>query len=214
MLRPLRVNPRLNPQRRLRQDARVLFRRQIQDVNMWDEPTPEGTFWLYVTFFDPAIDNDSRKLTTADVYHNEDAEDLYRSMALGGVRAHWTSENAYLNGEPGVVEYLAAGNGFGPDIVEEAATIMRRPLVLGQGWSPAIRLFERYGGKVSPRTGSNLKAVTHCDARTGPGFAAVKWAASDAYNNRDSAAGILPRYRKSGDRWAEDPAKLDADVDR
>ena len=214
MLRPLRVNPRLNPRRKLRRDARVLFEEKTQTRKTWAEVTPAGTFWMYVTFFDPAIDNDPRELETDDVYHKDGVHGLYQSMALGGVRACWTSEQSYNAGEPGVVEYIAAGNGFGPDILEESATIMARPLVLGRGWNPAIELFDRYGGQVTPRSTSNLMPVEHYDARVGPGVAAVKSAASDAYSNRDMGSGILPRYRKSDDRWTEDPAKLDADANR
>jgi hypothetical protein len=198
----------------LRRDALVLFEDEVQERRTWSERTPAGTYWMHVTFFDPAIDNDPRDLETDDVYHNDHLYHLYQSMALGGVRAYWTSKQAYRDGEPGVVEYIAAGSGFGPDILEESANIIGRPLKLGRGWNPAIVLFDRYGGTVHPRQASTRAGVVHDDVRYAPGIGAVKSAASDAFNEGVLSAGILPRYQKDDDRYLEDTAKLDADAAR
>jgi hypothetical protein len=167
-----------------------------------------------VTFFDPEVDRDPSTLDRRAIYFDSDMLKQYKSYALGGLQAHWPSEQAFEKGQPGVVEYIAAGSGFGPDVLEESANIIGRPLTLGRGWNPAIVLFDRYGGTVHPRRASARAGVVHDDVRYAAGTGAVKSAASDAFNEGLLSAGILPRYQKDDDRYLEDTAKLDADAAR
>lgn len=218
MLRAPRLNPRhspkQNPRRRLRSDVRVDLTSSVQSKSSWSLPTPPGTFWVTVTFFDPQIDSVQREMTEDEVYDREGAYAFYSKLSLGGVWAWWPSEKAYEGGEAGTVEFIAAGSGYGPDILEAAADLIGRPLVLGKGWNPAIDLFNRYGGTVRPRGVFRFPEVQHPDARVGPGEFAVKTAAADAYNAGLLSAGILPRYRLDSDRYQEDHAKLAEDERR
>lgn len=168
---------------------------------------------MEATFFDPEVDRDPRELSEDDFWDDEMYK-AYQRMGMGGVKAWWPSEAAWSSGEPGKVEYIAAGSGFGPDILEAAADLFERPLVLGKGWNPAIELFKRYGGTVIPREASRFRPVRRPDSRVGPGEFAVKTSASDAYNERNMGWGVLPRYQVDGDRFQEDPAKLAADEQR
>ena len=214
MLRTPRLNPRLNPRRKLRADALFLFEAWTQKTESGSDHTPPGTFWVSVTFFDPEVDRDPSTLDRRAIYFDRDMLKQYKSYALGGLQAHWPSEQAFEEGQPGAVEYIAAGSGFGPDVLEESANIIGRPLTLGRGWNPAIVLFDRYGGTVHPRQASTRAGVVHDDVRYAAGIWAVKSAASDAFNEGLLSAGILPRYQKGDDRHREDTAKLDADAAR
>jgi len=214
MLRTPRLNPRLNPRRKLRTDAPFLATSWVQETKSWSDQTPPGTLWVAVAFFDPEVDRDPSTLDKRAIYFNHDTLKQYRSYAIGGLQAHWPSEQAFEEGQPGVVEYIAAGSGYGPDVLEESANIIGRPLTLGRGWNPAIVLFERYGGTVHPRQTSTRPEVAHDDVRYSAGIGAVKSAAVDAFNEGLLSAGILPRYQQAGDRHREDPAKLDADANR
>ena len=214
---------RSNPRRRLRADARVHVEAYVIPE---PKPTPPGrvagrrwpkaaneqpgVLWVEATFFDPEVDRNSRELSEDDFWDGEMYK-AYQRMGMGGVKAWWPSESEYAAGEPGKVEYIAAGSGYGPDILEGAATLMQRPLVLGRGWNPAIELFKRYGGTVVPREASRFQPVRRPDSRVGPGAFAVKNAATEAYNSGILSEGILPRYQTDGDRYAEDAAKLAAD---
>jgi hypothetical protein len=173
-----------------------------------------GVVWMEVTFYDPEVDSDPRQLSKADVLYDDAAKLFYRKMGMGGVKAWWPSEAAWSSGEPGKVEYIAAGSGFGPDILEAAADLFERPLVLGTGWYPAVELFKRYGGTVTPRGVPHFQPLQRHDPRAWPAKYDVKNMASDAYNGRDMGLGVLPRYQMDGDRFREDPAKLDADANR
>ena len=217
---------RSNPRRRLRSDARVHVEAYVVPErpptppgrlpgNPWPKPEhgQPGVYWVEATFFDPEVDRDPRELAEDDFWDDEMYK-AYQRMGMGGVKAWWPSESAYAAGEPGKVEFIAAGSGFGPDILEGAAELMQRPLVLGKGWNPAIELFKRYGGTVVPREASRFKPVRRPDSRVGPGEFAVRTSASDAYNEGRLSAGILPRYQMDDDRFSEDPAKLAADEQR
>ena len=226
ILTTVRGTLRSNPRRRLRADARVHVEAYVIPE---PKPTPPGrvagkpwpkaaneqpgVMWVEATFFDPEVDREPRELSDDDFWGG-DAYNVYRRMGMGGVKAWWPSEAAWTSGEPGKVEYIAAGSGFGPDILEGAAELMKRALVLGRGWNPAIDLFNRYGGTVVPGGASRFLPVRRPDARVGPGSFAVKSSASDAYNSGLLSAGILPRYQMDGDRFSEDPAKLAADEQR
>ena len=201
---------RINPRRRLRADTRVHVDSFTKDKQSTPLPGPVGGYWRVVTFFDPEVDRDPRELSDDDFW-DEDVDKFYKKTALGGVWAWWPSEAGYSAGEPGKVEFIAAGSGFGPDILEASADVFSRPLVLGRGWNPANDLFKRYGGTVEPRGAFRLKPVKHLDARVGPGQFAVRTSASEAFNALSLRAGILPRYQSDGDRYVEDPAKLAAD---
>jgi hypothetical protein len=213
MLRALRLNPRLNPRRKLRRDALVLYETEVQARKSSGDSTPAGTFWARVAFFDSEIDRAHGELSESAVFHDRDLYKRYRSMVMGGLYAYWTSEEDFDAGKPGTVEYIAAGSGFGPDVLEESANIIGRPLTLGRGWNPAIVLFDRYGGTVRPSGVSTFRSVQHDDARFLPGIWAIKHAASDAFNEGLLSAGILPRYQKDDDRYLEDPSKLRNDED-
>jgi hypothetical protein len=208
---------RSNPRRRLRADARVHVEAYVIPEPKKPWPKPEhgkpGVYWVEATFFDPEVDRDPRELSEDDFWDDEMYK-AYQRMGMGGVKAWWPSEAAWASGEPGRVEYIAAGNGFGPDILEGAAELVQRPLVLGKGWNPAIELFKRYGGTAVPRQVSRFQPVRRPDSRVGPGEFAVKTSASDAYNSGLLSSGILPRYQMDGDRFSEDPAKLAADEQR
>ena len=213
-----------NPRRRLRSDARVRVdfyqlpppppsTSRVPEIE-WETADHEkpGVVWMEVTFYDPEVDRDPRQLSKEDVYHDDAAKLFYSKMGMGGVKAWWPSEAAWASGEPGKVEYIAAGSGFGPDILETAADLFKHPLVLGRGWRPAIELFKRYGGTVTPRAvPPKFQPLERSDPRSSPARFDVKYMASDAYNSRDSGSGVLPRYRMDGDRFREDPAKLAAD---
>ena len=217
---------RSNPRRRLRADARVHVEAYVIPEakptppgrvagKPWPKDASEqpGVFWMEVTFFDPEVDREPRELSDDDFWGG-DAYNVYKRMGMGGVWAWWPSEAAWTSGETGKVEYIAAGSGFGPDILEGSAELMKRPLVLGKGWNPAIDLFRRYGGTVTPRGISRFLPVQRSDSRVGPGSFAVRSSASDAYNSGTLSAGILPRYQSDADRYVEDPAKLAADEQR
>ena len=216
---------RNNPRRRLRADARVYV-----DYFTIEQPQPRperslswggtkpiheqpGVYWMRATFYDPEVDRDPREFEEDDFW-DVATDKFYKKTTLGGVWAWWPSEAEWAAGQPGTVEYIAAGNGFGPDILEAAADLFERPLVLGKAWSAAINLFKRYGGAVAPKGGFRFLPVQRRDARFYSGLFAIKTAASDAYNLRDWSAGILPRYQMDGDRYAEDAAKLAADEQR
>jgi len=173
-----------------------------------------GVVWMEVTFYDPEVDSDPRQLSKADVLYDDAAKLFYRKMGMGGVKAWWPSEAAWSSGEPGKVEYIAAGSGFGPDILEAAADLFERSLVLGKGWYPAVELFKRYGGTVTPRGVHQFQLLQRHDPRALPAKYDVKNMASDAYNERNMGWGVLPRYQVDGDRFREDPAKLAADEQR
>lgn len=165
------------------------------------------------TFYDPEVDRDRREFEQDDFW-DEGTDKFYKRMGMGGVWAWWPSQAGWAAGQPGTVEYIAAGNGFGPDILEAAADLFERSLVLGKGWSPTIALFKRYGGAVAPKGDFRFLPVQRPDARLYSGMFAVKTAASDAYNSRDYSEGILPRYQTDENRSVEDPAKLAADEQR
>lgn len=212
MLRSLRLNPvRSNPRRRLRADARVRVDLYIQEGKDWSTGTPPGTVWGVVVFFDPAVDHHAGMLSREAVYHEAPTLAFYKKMVLGGLWARWESEDSWNAGEPGIIEFMAAGSGFGPDVLEASAALLERPLKPGNGWNPAIELFKRYGDAVPPREGIAFTEVCRDDARYEPGSAVIKFAASDAFNARSLSEGILPRYQRDNDRYQEDPTKLSAD---
>ena len=135
------------------------------------------------------------------------------NKALGGT-LYGRISGVVVRVAKGKVEYIAAGSGFGPDILEAAADLFKRPLVLGAGWHPAIQLFKRYGGTVTPRGVSHFQPLQRNDPRALPAKYDVKNMASDAYNRRDLGWGVLPRYQTDAARFQEDPAKLAADEQR
>ena len=217
---------RSNPRRRLRSDARVridLYKlpqpppstSRVPEIE-WETADHEkpGVVWMEATFYDPEVDRDPRQLSREDVLYDDAAKLFYSKMGMGGVKAWWPSEAAWASGEPGKVEYIAAGSGFGPDILEAAADLFKHPLVLGAGWHPAIQLFKRYGGTVTPRGVSHFHPLQRDDPRALPAKYDVKNMASDAYNRRDLGWGVLPRYQMDAARFQEDPAKLAADEQR
>ena len=214
---------RSNPRRRLRADARVhvdsftIEKPKRQANQSWGGPRPiyeqPGAYWMRATFYDPEVDRDPREFEQDDFW-DEGTDKFYKRMGMGGVWAWWPSQAGWAAGQPGTVEYIAAGNGFGPDILEAAADLFERSLELGKGWSPTIALFKRYGGAVAPKGDFRFLPVHRPDARLYSGMFAVKTAASDAYNSRDYSEGILPRYQTDGNRSVEDPAKLAADEQR
>ncbi len=172
-----------------------------------------GQYWMIATLFDPAIQSGHPGGGAYNAW-NRDQYDWYERQVLGGVWARWDSEEDYLEGEPGVVEYLAAGSGFGPDVVEAAATAMGSFLVLDSKstWD-AQQLFKRYGGMVPP---AELRGErwyrphpfrrVAVDQAMADNRRVVKRVAASAYNR----LGVphLPRYRAEDDPFKMDMAKV------
>lgn len=204
--RPAKINPRLT----IRPDA-------VLRVDTWSEPPPRRRgepapdvlpVWSVVTLFDPCIESmpiEPEQLMDSELYTR------LASLAIGGAWVTWPSEAAWKAGQPGVVEFLASGQGFGPDIIEIVASATGHPLILGNAVSRARRLFDRNGGAIQPSSKANLfRRACGEDARYAPGENLVKRVAAGAYNGNDSA--VLPRYRKAMDRFTEDPGKVQQDA--
>ena len=209
-----RNTARLNPRLRLRKDA--VFTHDGAVIKAEDmrggagrhglgDPYREGQFWQRVTFWDPAV------LAGAPPgLHYIAAVDWASRHVIGGVWAYWRSENEHARGAPGVVEYIAAGPGFGPDVVETAANEMG-PLALSPRSTFASRgLFAHYPESiVGSRFRHTFQQVEPTDIMDDAMFD-VKIRAAWAYN-QGSGSSVLSRYEDDDDGWRADMSKVQAD---
>lgn len=207
LLPPFRRNPRLS----IRPDA-------VLRTDIWSEPPPRRRgqppaaetlpVWAVVTLFDPVIES---MPTAPEQLMDSSLYTRLASMAIGGAWIVWNSEAEWQAGKPGTVEFLAAGHGFGPDLIEIAASAVERPLVVGKAVSRARNLFERNGGTILPSGAAvRFRKSQGEDARYAPGENLVKRVAVGSFNGNDSA--VLPRYRRETNRFAEDPQKVQQDA--
>jgi hypothetical protein len=173
-----------------------------------------GEFWGSCVFFDadslnaPALENE-------DDFETDDALKTY---CLGGVWVKWKTPASYQAGDAGMVEYISAGTGFGPDILELAASYFDRPLRLGRGWASSQTLFARYpGGIVLPGVPKRLRLVPKrfADADVfDSGRSEVQGTALLSFESRDESVGILPRYQQPNDRYSVNMAAIEADTEQ
>ena len=215
--RPLK-RARLNPRRTLRRDAVMT----VEDGTI-SQPSAGfklGQFWMVVTLFDPQI---LRGHPGGGEYNewNEEQYRWYEGNVLGGVWIRWDSEEDYfLKEKPGVVEFLAAGSGYGPDLLEVAASVAEVPLVLDwQSTKEAAELFKHYGGSVSPNAARHVFRRVPLTKPLDDSSHVVKRVAAAAYNRaRNPWSGgrygspHLPRYQGDSDYLRQDLGKVKADT--
>lgn len=186
-----------NPRRTLRRDA-IRFEGAAF--------SPDGFVMQYIALFDPAI--------LGPLYNTHAGVPLeyvsrQAQFVLGGAWLYYPTEAAFDNPQaPATVEYIAAGEGFGPDIIQAVADKAGHPLKLSRrAWEASERLFARFGGTVYP----SENPVPYRDERFGsdwalrlqPGMQAIYSSASWGYNNRQEGSAALPRYLEAADPQAQ-----------
>lgn len=222
--RPLRRARRvlLNPRRTLRRDAVMAVEEATIPVPPPLSPGEIGTahedrtfkpgqFWLVVTFFDPQILRGHPGGGEYDPWNREQYR-WYEKNVLGGVWIRWDSEEDYFMEEkPGTVEFLAAGAGYGPDVIEAAARAAEVPLVLDpkHTWE-ARELFKHYGGSVPPTAARFLFRKVPLTKPLTDTSGLVKRVAASAYNKLGSPH--LPRYQEDSDSFRQDLEKVESDT--
>jgi hypothetical protein len=165
-----------------------------------------------VVLFAPEIDEDQQYVTQRSLY-DRSRYDAYKRLVIGGAWVMWPNVEAYARKEPGTIEYIAAGKGFGPSILQLTADVAERSVRSGRTWTASKRLFDRYGGIVHPSGNAvRFKPTVYKDQRYAPGVLTIRRCASSAFNAGDNAAGILPRYQFGAHSTVEDLVQLDADT--
>lgn len=201
------MRARQNPRLSLRRDALLTVEESTIEAP-GDETFKTGQFWSVVTLFDPSIKTGQPEGKPYNPWDRKQYE-WYEKQVLGGVWARWDSEERYLKGKPGVVEFLAAGKGFGPDVLEAAAREVGVPLVLDhQATWEAKQLFQHYGGQVLPGSGPAFHKVKSTKPMQ-DSIGIVRRTAVASYNNLGSPH--LPRYMVDGDSFRQDMAKVRGD---